>query len=218
MDRFISTFVCMALNENEVTKLIKLIECEDGSHTLYREDLNEHYHSVYGAISESQHIFIDAGFNYMSQKLSEINILEVGFGTGLNACMTQLDAEKERIKTNYFAVEPIKLTQIIFSKLNYKKILGSDKFERIYKSPWNQWNGISNYFSIFKVDSKIEDTGLPANNFNLVYFDAFAPDVQSELWTETIFMKIFESMKKDAVLLTYSCKGDVKRALIINWI
>lgn len=207
----------MNLKDKEKAALLQVIECEDGSHTLYRKDLDEHYHSVFGAVSESKHIFINAGYAFLSRTLSEINILEVGFGTGLNAFMTLLEAKKENIRINYTGVESIKLPEEIISKLNYTKIIKSEDsermFDQIHKSPWNKDVEILSGFFLKKIESKIEDVNLFQNHFDLVYFDAFAPDVQSELWSIDVFQKIYNSLKKGAVLTTYSCKGDVKRAL-----
>ncbi len=207
----------MTMTEKENTTFIKIIECDDGSHTLFREDLDEHYHSVFGAVSESRHIFINAGYKFLSPKFSEINVLEVGFGTGLNAFLTLLEAEKGQIRINYRGVETIKLSDEIISKLNYPELIhaedAKDYFNSIHNSSWNKNTAISPYFHLHKIESKIEDSSLPDNYFDLVYFDAFAPDVQAELWTKEIFSKLYKSMKNESVLLTYSCKGDVKRAL-----
>jgi len=207
----------MDMTENEKIAFIKVIECEDGSHTLYREDLNEHYHSVFGAVSESKHIFINAGYAFLSRNLSEINILELGFGTGLNAFLTLLEAKEDDVKVNYTGVESIKLPYELISKLNYSHLIKAEEskeiFDLIHKSPWDVSSKITSNFILEKIESKIEDVNLAKNHFNLVYFDAFAPAIQSELWTVDIFRKIYNSMVEGAILTTYSCKGDVKRAL-----
>lgn len=205
------------MKDKEKAAILKIVECEDGSHTLYREDLDEHYHSVFGAFSESKHIFINAGYAYLSRNLSDLNILEVGFGTGLNAFLTFFEAEKDHINIKYTGVEAFALSDELISKLNYADLHKAEKakvvFDLIHKSPWNVSSNLSSNFILKKIESKIEDVQLPQNAFDLVYFDAFAPDVQSELWTAELFKKIYNSMKDGAVLTTYSCKGDVKRAL-----
>ncbi len=207
----------MNLKDKEKAALVQIIGCEDGSHTLYRKDLDEHYHSIFGAVSESKHIFINAGFRFLSRNLSQMNVLEVGFGTGLNAFLTLLEAKKEGVRINYTGVESIKLPEEIISKLNYSQLIKTEEaegmFDRIHKTPWNENIEISSKISLKKVESKIENVNLPQNYFDLIYFDAFAPDVQSELWTIDIFKKIYNSMADGAVLTTYSCKGDVKRVL-----
>jgi tRNA U34 5-methylaminomethyl-2-thiouridine-forming methyltransferase MnmC len=197
--------------------LLDIIKCEDGSHTLYRNDLDEHYHSTFGAIAESRHIFIEAGLNFQLKNLKKINVLELGFGTGLNALLTQLEAENKKIEIYYTGIESIKLSPEIHSKLNYPEQLINEKakeyYESIHQSAWDCIHQLSSNFHLHKIESKIEDVDLPQNHFDLVYFDAFAPDVQPELWTTAIFQKLIESMNKGAVLLTYSCKGNVKRAM-----
>ena len=207
----------MIMNKKEKADLIQIVECDDGSHTLYRKDLDEHYHSTFGAVSESKHIFIDAGFKYLSRNLSEINILEVGFGTGLNAFLTLLEVEKNDIKVHYTGVETIKLTEEVISKLNYAGFIGNENsathFYSIHQCSWEEKVEIISAFSLIKIESKIEDVEIEKNHFDLVYFDAFAPDVQAELWTKDVFLKIYNAMKPAGVLVTYSCKGDVKRAL-----
>lgn len=207
----------MKLKDKEKAALLQVIECEDGSHTLYRRDLDEHYHSVFGAISESNHIFINAGYAFLSRNLSEINVLEVGFGTGLNAFLTLLEAEKEGVTVSYTGVESVKLPEEIISKLNYVELIEDEQakevFDRIHTSSWDENQAISSKFYLKKIESKIEDVNLIQNHFDLVYFDAFAPDIQSELWTIEIFQKLYNCMVDGAVLTTYSCKGDVKRAL-----
>ena len=205
------------MTDKEKTALIEIVECDDGSHTLYRKDLDEHYHSVFGAVSESRHIFINAGYAFLSQHISEINVLEVGLGTGLNAFLTFVEAEKLKIKTNYTGIETIKLSPEIISKLNYAELIQSgmerDRFNLIHNCLWNTEVQLSPNFNLHKIESKIEDVSLSIEHFDLVYFDAFAPDIQAELWSETIFRKLYKAMNKGAVLVTYSCKGDVKRAM-----
>lgn len=196
---------------------IQLIKTEDGSHTLYVPELGEHYHSIHGAVQESMHIFIDAGFRYLKINSEKINILEIGFGTGLNALLTLMESEENNQEINYTSVEAFPLEEEIYQKINYPMLFQdkniSTSFLKIHKVGWGEFKNITKKFALKKRHKKIEDIILPKNNYDLVYFDAFAPDVQPELWTTEIFIKIATSMKKDGILTTYSAKGKVKRAL-----
>jgi len=194
---------------------IKLVITEDGSHTLSVPELNEHYHSVYGAISESQHIFINTGLKFVLKEKKEINILEIGFGTGLNALMTFRELSASNIKCSYTAVEAYPLEEAVYTQLNYPGILGMSKdiLIKLHTANWEEKETISSSFDLLKIKCKAQDMLLTENYFDLVYFDAFAPDIQPELWTVEIFKNIFRTMKNNAILTTYSTKGIVKRAL-----
>lgn len=196
--------------------MLKLVVTKDGSHTLFNEELNEHYHSTFGAIQESKHIFIEAGLKYQLNKFNQINLLEVGFGTGLNVLLS-FDQSTSVKNIEYWGIEAYPVTDDLISNLNYGEILKSEfltsTLKKIHKAEWNKEIALSLNFKLHKKWSKIEDAVLPNNYFNLVYFDAFAPDVQSELWTVDVFKKLYESMTENGILVTYSVKGVVKRAL-----
>ena len=189
----------------------------DGSHTLFHPGLNECYHSTYGAIRESQHVFIEAGFRRVASGLDRINILEVGFGTGLNALLTQIEAETIGKTVEYTSVEANPIGEESWSQLNYPQLLCSVDYTRIFENihfaEWGQSREISSFFILQKVHAKLEEYIPLTGSFDLVYFDAFSPDVQPELWTLEIFRKLFYSMKEGGILTTYSVKGDVTRAL-----
>ena len=197
--------------------MVKLIVTADGSHTLFIEELNEYYHSTFGAIQESMHIFIEAGLKFQLNKFQEINLLEIGFGTGLNALLSYDHSFRNKLNINYWAIEPFPVNSKFIRKLNYGKTLQnkslSDLFIQLHDAEWNTNLVLSDRFNFRKLKNEVQNTQLPENYFNLVYFDAFAPDVQPELWTEGVFKKIYNSMTEDAVLVTYSVKGDVKRAM-----
>ena len=198
-------------------KNIQLIKTEDGSHTLYVPELDEHYHSIHGAVQESMHIFINACYRCLNNSFEKINILEIGFGTGLNALLTFMESEKNNQKVNYTAIEAFPLEEEIYENINYPELF-QDKnintvFFKMHRVGWNRFENISENFKLNKVHQKIEDVILPKNEYDIVYFDAFAPDVQPNLWTEDIFNKIAYSMKINGILSTYSAKGKVKRAL-----
>lgn len=189
----------------------------DGSHTLFVPELNEHYHSVNGALQESELVFIQNGLYHLPQCLKEINLLEVGFGTGLNALLTVLEAKKQRRKINYIAIEPEPVEAELIEKLNYPALIEGTEavgyFRKLHAAGWVYPSFLSDYFIISKIQAKLEEVVLKDEQFHLVYFDAFGPDVQPELWTEHVFSQINKCMKPEGVLVTYSCKGTVKRAL-----
>jgi tRNA U34 5-methylaminomethyl-2-thiouridine-forming methyltransferase MnmC len=193
---------------------LRLVTSEDGSHTLYVPGLNEHYHSVHGAIREAGHIFIDAGFRKINENNKSVQLLEVGFGTGLNALLTCLLAEEAAQEVNYTGIEAFPLMPKTTEQLNYTDIPdAAGIFRRICYSDWEKAARISKRFNLTKINCRIQDFTYENGPFNLVYFDAFSPDVQPEMWDSEVFMKLYENMEKGGLLLTYSCKGIVKRAM-----
>jgi len=187
---------------------------EDGSHTIYLPEMDEHYHSTHGAIQESLHIYINQGLLQVAKQ--EISILEIGFGTGLNAYLTYAYSENKKLKINYFSIEKFPLGETDYLKLNYPKNIFpeySAVFEKIHRSGWNKIVEISPEFSLQKVHADLlsfEFNQLP--QFDLVYYDAFAPGKQPEMWTDKIIQKVSASVKKDGILVTYCAKGSVRRA------
>ena len=195
---------------------LEIITTADGSHTLFVPELNEHYHSTYGAIQESRHIFIEAGFKQIIINQPVIRILEVGFGTGLNAFLSLLEADKSGKTIHYTAIEPFPLEPAIIKLLNYPELLGASTaslFKMLHEAVWNREMQITDHFVLYKVLHDLKNIKLQSSFFDVVYFDAFGPEVQPELWTEEIFRKIFSSIKKKGILVTYSAKGSVRRAL-----
>jgi tRNA U34 5-methylaminomethyl-2-thiouridine-forming methyltransferase MnmC len=189
----------------------EIIITEDGSHTLYVRDIDEHYHSVHGAVTESQHVFIDAGLK--SVKGKHIEIFEMGFGTGLNALLTLAEAKRTGKIVHYTAVEKFPLGHEIIGLLNYESLFppsGAEFFEMLHKCPWNQDTVITEDFTINKILGDFCSLDI-RERFDLVYFDAFAPSKQPELWTREVFTKIHMSMRSGAILTTYSSKGLVRR-------
>jgi tRNA U34 5-methylaminomethyl-2-thiouridine-forming methyltransferase MnmC len=192
-----------------------VIKTLDGSHTLYLKDKDETYHSRHGAIQESRHVFIEAGLKPLVETGSkEIQILEVGFGTGLNALLTYLEAEKNEISIQYTSLEAFPVSSEIVSQLNYGDALNAKAvFQKLHALSWNENHRVSEFFSLQKNQIKLEEFGSD-KKFGLIYFDAFAPRVQPELWTEEVFRKIYKLTASDGVLVTYCSKGDVRRAMI----
>ncbi len=191
---------------------VKFVLTNDDSHTLFSFAFNEHYHSVYGAVSESMHIFINAGFNYITKK--NINILEIGFGTGLNAALTYKENMNHNKNIYYEAVELYPLDIEIIKELNYfnSSISINKIFKNIHNVSWNKQHKIGSSYILKKIKANLLDYDF-TNKFDLVYFDAFAPERQPEMWTKEVFAKIFEAMNKNGILVTYSAKGTVKQAL-----
>jgi len=194
----------------------ELITTEDGSHSIYVPELKEHYHSTYGAIQESNHVFIENGLKEILKSKSGINIFEMGFGTGLNAFLTMIYSIDHKVDIKYTAIEAFPLESEILNSLNFSELIQDGAFKDYFKSmhsaKWDEWHILSGRFQIIKNLSSLEDYQ-PENKFDLVYFDAFAPTVQPELWTNEVFVNIFNSMNSGGILVTYCCKGDVKRNL-----
>lgn len=190
---------------------------EDGSSTLYSEKYEETYHSRHGAIQESMHVFIEMGLAALPPEKTEISILEMGLGTGLNALLTALHQGERSMR--YVALEAEPISQAQYEELNYVDELGVKKSKdlhvAIHQLPWNSWESLGADFQLFKFQGKLQDFK-PATHqtFDLIYYDAFAPDTQPELWTEAIFEKLFAFCNPGAVLTTYCAKGAVRRAMI----
>lgn len=194
--------------------MTQIVKTEDGSVTLYNCDLKEHYHSTFGALQESRHVFIKTGLDHLSSELDSINVLEVGFGTGLNALLTLLWANKNEKLVNYTGIEAYPISMKTAEELNYPEILEADEdtFLKMHSCGTESVN-LSEDFIFELVTGLIQETQLEESFYNLVFFDAFSPETQPELWTEFLFEKLNRSMKQDGILTTYSTKGIVKRAL-----
>jgi tRNA U34 5-methylaminomethyl-2-thiouridine-forming methyltransferase MnmC len=203
---------------NNSNRQLELKVTGDGSHTLFVPGLNEHFHSVFGAIAESRHIFLDAGFKYICRTSETISILEIGFGTGLNAWLTYIESENLLCKVEYTAIELNPLKEDIYSKLNFPEILDKPEskksFLHIHELPWNIPVQLSTDFSLHKINTSQESYQPQKDSFDLVYFDAFGPDVQPEMWTKEVFDKMAFGLRRGGVLVTYSTKGSVKRNLL----
>jgi tRNA U34 5-methylaminomethyl-2-thiouridine-forming methyltransferase MnmC len=166
---------------------------------------------VHGAIQESNHVFIHHGFNYFHSVNStkKIRILEVGFGTGLNAWLTMKACQSFDVQVDYTALEPFPLEEEIFNALNY----GGSDFLALHLSKWEQPISLSSNFSLTKIKQPIQQQDFPPGSFDIVYYDAFAPNTQPEMWSQEIFQRIKTMMDNSSVFVTYSAKGQVKRDL-----
>jgi tRNA U34 5-methylaminomethyl-2-thiouridine-forming methyltransferase MnmC len=194
----------------------RIIKTADGSDTVFIPEMNVSYHSKHGAIEESMHVFIEAGFRYWSGRLERSDsaqIFEMGFGTGLNAFLTAIEAEEKGIKVYYETVEMFPLQKGKVDALNYTRGLSNkDLFQQIHECKWNEEVTLNKYFTLKKVHEDLINysTNQP---FNLIYYDAFAPTAQPELWTEEIFKKLYSMLLPNGVLVTYCSKGSVRRAM-----
>jgi len=198
----------------------KIITTADGSKTIQIEDWNEQYHSIHGAIQETKHVFIKHGLHHIchselvSANIKNISILEIGFGTGLNAFITCLEAKKDNIQVDYVGVEAYPVSQDEIKQLNYAEQLkvNNTLFSKIHNCSWEEVNEIHSKFLLTK-QQKLFKYIKERNAFNLIYFDAFGARVQPELWTEAMFKIMYKALKPKGVLVTYSAKGSVRRAM-----
>lgn len=196
----------------EESKEIRHVISKDGSSTLFAPHFDEHYHSIHGAIQESMHVFIEAGLRAL--KKENIRILEMGLGTGLNAVLTAL--HKEGRKIHYTGIEAFPVEDDLLNQLNYPAELGGEAeliFKQLHTMPWNKAGELIPAFILEKMHTTLEEFASDTS-YDLVYFDAFAPSAQLELWSLEIFQKMFGLMDSAAVLVTYCAKGDVRRAMI----
>ncbi|HWI90293.1 MAG TPA: tRNA (5-methylaminomethyl-2-thiouridine)(34)-methyltransferase MnmD [Flavisolibacter sp.] len=193
----------------------KIIITEDGSHSIAIPEWNVIYHSIHGAIQESKHIFIEAGLNYiLNNSPKKLSILEMGLGTGLNVLLTAIESEGHDVEIHYTAIEQFPISVDEAKSLNYAEVLHyDDLFEKIHDSEWAKDILLSEHFIIRKENIDLVNY-LINNQFDLVYYDAFAPAAQPELWTKDIFQKLFFLLKPNGVLVTYCSKGDVRRAMM----
>jgi len=192
----------------------KIITTADGSKTIQIEDWNEQYHSVHGAIQEAMHVFILHGLFCFLDKQKPISILEIGFGTGLNAFITLLESEKSNLHINYTGVEAYPVTQEEVDALNYTEQLKTNNtlFSKLHQCDWEVLHHITPKFSLTKQQKFFKEIDAVAE-YDLIYFDAFGARVQPELWTEGIFELMYKALKTQGVLVTYSAKGSVRRAM-----
>jgi tRNA U34 5-methylaminomethyl-2-thiouridine-forming methyltransferase MnmC len=196
--------------------VLKIITTSDGSHSLLNEDLNETYHSVHGAIQESVHVFIKSGLAYVFEKKPSlpISIFEVGFGTGLNALLTFQYVQHNGKVVNYTAIEQSPLENEIWSRLNYATLLNlTNEFNKLHVSAWDRPHSLDPNFNFLKLKTTLQEVELSKDSIDLVYYDAFAPSKQPELWTLPVLEKIFHALRPGGVMVTYCAKGQLKRDL-----
>ncbi|MCH7409733.1 tRNA (5-methylaminomethyl-2-thiouridine)(34)-methyltransferase MnmD [Belliella sp. DSM 111904] len=202
-----------------MSKEIKIITTEDGSHSLFLPELNETYHSFHGAYRESIHVFMLYGLETWEMRhpgAKPIRIFEVGFGTGLNAWLALVWAEQNKIPVLYHTIEPYPLEESVYSQLNYTDIDPmimhfKPYFNALHEASWNEGVVVSEFFNMKKEQTTLQDVALyPAD---VVFFDAFAPNKQPELWSKEMLDKVVDSMNPEGVFTTYCAMGQLKRDL-----
>lgn len=192
----------------------EIIQTQDGSTTIHIMEWNECYHSKFGAIQEAQHVFIKNGLSLFENK--SISILEIGFGTGLNAFITFLEAKKRNLTIDYVGVEAFPVTAEEVLAMNYVSELNAESersiFEKMHQCNWEEQIGLSDDFLFTKRQQFFADID-DLEKFDLIYFDAFGYTVQPELWSTTIFQKMYNALKNNGILVTYAARGVVKRSM-----
>ena len=191
-----------------------LHQTEDGSQTLYSSEMQESYHSLNGAVQESKHVFIEAGLKHCEKK--SIQLFEIGFGTGLNALLTWGEAKRSHLDVTYTAVEAFPLPPELTSKLSYnalEPILQDSAFNQLHHSSWGSPVILEkDCFTLYKIKGDFTSMFIQSG-IDLLYFDAFAPEKQPEMWEEHLFNRLYENLNQHGILVTYCAKGEVRRRL-----
>lgn len=192
----------------------EILITQDGSTTIHLPDWNENYHSKHGAIQEAKHVFIKNGLSLFENR--NVSILEIGFGTGLNAFITFLEAKKLNQKIDYYGVEAYPVIAEEVLQMNYVAALNAENnesvFKKMHESDWEKKIILDDHFCLTK-RKQFFDEIVDENKYDLIYFDAFGYRVQPELWSTEIFKKMYNSLKSNSYLVTYAARGVVKRSL-----
>jgi tRNA U34 5-methylaminomethyl-2-thiouridine-forming methyltransferase MnmC len=190
----------------------KLVITNDGSHSIFNPEVNETYHSKHGAIVEAEYVFIKNGL--LAEKKKQFNILEVGFGTGLNALLTAQKAQQKKIDIIYHGIELYPVTKENYSQLNFTELIGEEKSKllQLHVCNWEEEHLINNFFKLTKKKIAVENY-TSKTKFDIIYFDAFSPEKQPELWTVEIFQNMYDLLNENGFLVTYCAKGVVKRTM-----
>jgi len=194
----------------------EIILTGDGSHSLLHRELNETYHSVHGAIRESRHVFVENGLLHWWKANDHryVNILEIGFGTGLNALLALQEAKASQSRINYATLEAFPLSKEVWSKLNYTEILGDEEFfMKLHELSWNASHEVLPSFGIAKHYQTLQSINFLPASFDVVFFDAFAPAKQPEMWTEEMLAKVALALNVGGIFVTYCARGQLKRDL-----
>ncbi|WP_461089520.1 tRNA (5-methylaminomethyl-2-thiouridine)(34)-methyltransferase MnmC2 [Spirosoma gilvum] len=193
---------------------VRLLITADGSHTAVNQTLDKTYHSIHGAYQESQRVYIELGlleaFNRFPDQ--ELYVFEMGFGTGLNALLTAQQALNHQRRVIYTTIEAYPMSLDDAQRLNYDELLGTDYLGKLHGAPWNQLTSINPYFSLLKFNSTLQEWST-SEAFHLMYYDAFAPTAQPELWEPEIFAKLAHLLLPNGLLTTYCSKSYVQRNL-----
>lgn len=197
----------------------KIVRTADGSTTIFLPEWDEHYHSKHGALQEAYHVFIKMGLETVrAQKPTDtIHIMEIGFGTGLNAFITLMEAMMGGFMIDYTGIEAYPVSPEEVKALNYpasfEEARGEEYFRLLHDAPWGETREITPQFTLFKKQQFFQEIEAEAA-FDLIYFDAFGARVQPDLWTEDIFSRMYRALKAGGTLVTYSAKGSVRRAML----
>ena len=190
----------------------KLVITNDGSHSIFNPEVNETYHSKHGAIVEAEYVFIKNGL--LAENKKQFSILEVGFGTGLNALLTAQKAQQKKIAINYHGIELYPVPKESYIQLNFTELIGEEKSKllNLHECNWEEEHVINKFFKLTKNEIALEKY-TSKTKFDIIYFDAFSPEKQPELWTAEVFQNIYDLLKEDGFLVTYCAKGVVKRTM-----
>lgn len=186
----------------------------DGSKTIHMPELNESYHSTHGALQEALHVFIANGLSLLQDQ--EINVFELGFGTGLNAILTYRFAKENNLKVNYTGVEAFPVPLEMVKELEYTSFLKDDElevFQNMHEANWGEKISLHDCMTFEKIQAKIEELDINRSNFDIVFFDAFGPRTQGELWKPDVLSKMGEILKANGILTTYCAQGQFRRDL-----
>ena len=192
---------------------MKLEQTADGSYTLYVPELDEHYHSVKGALTESQHIFIDMGLKHSS--VPSPRILEIGLGTGLNCFLTFIASEETGRKIHYTGIERYPLKEEVIRTLDYPTLIGKghdDAYFAIHQAAWEKDVPLSSSFTLHKIEGDFTQYTFEGK-YDIIYFDAFAPEKQPEMWDQSLFDSLYHVLNNGGILTTSCAKGIVRRML-----
>ena len=191
----------------------EIVITEDGSSSIFIPEMDETYHSTHGSIQEAQHVFLKNGILLSDAK--ELTIFEVGLGTGLNALISFIHANEQQ-KIKYHSIEAFPVEEELMKQINYCSILGEEyktDFLKMHSVEWGSEHQISPSFSLFKIHEKLQNHSLQENQYDIIFFDAFGPRAQSEMWSEAILENMYKGLKKGGFLTTYCAQGQFKRDL-----
>ncbi|UOQ53804.1 tRNA (5-methylaminomethyl-2-thiouridine)(34)-methyltransferase MnmD [Hymenobacter cellulosivorans] len=206
------------MQETEGGVKVEVRTTADGSSTLYVPALDEHYHSTHGALQEAQHVYLAAGLEAkLAPATGPVRVLEIGFGTGLNALLTLQRSLTARHIIEYDTLEKYPLPPTVIQSLGVERYVLNPELlafhEYLHAAPWKEVVHLTEHFLLHKQPTALQDTALPAQRYNVIYFDAFAPDKQPDMWTEAVFEQLYHATATDGILVSYCAKGSFRRSL-----
>ncbi len=193
----------------------KIITTKDGSKTIFIPEWNENYHSKHGALQEALHVFIKSGLKQIDS--DHVRVLEVGYGSGLNAILTYIEAQNKDQTIHYAGIEAFPISKDEFNALDYGSLTGvsaaKDILQKFFDAPWEESVQIETDFSLQKMKIQLEDFDSNESKYDLIYFDAFGPRVQPEIWALDVLSKMYDTLDNKGIFVTYCAKGQVRRDL-----